>query len=874
MKYSFIYSLIRSRRGSVIIALIVTVVILSALGASMVSLTSTSMSGLVGLNSSGRAYFLAESGFRYAESRYLNPGTKTKDQVLEEDLHDKRFTLAYNAGRFDLKVYPYFYKVAANPANLHILTARVPGGFPADATFSSGRLKIGPKSAIIYDYTDASQSGQKIITFTITQELPGYPIEGMDILPVAVSSNSSQIVNEGDSLQLRSGTANTFPGRNGTFQVNDHVYAYKENDLSNNRLLGISDPKVFPMAPLAVGASSDLILQKFIELHVRGEVGKAPEEGAASREIVYHVPLPSASVKEKTAHYESFDTPESPNWISIEKINFDSNFLTIDSPPQIGSDNKSLIRFDWSNSGLNLVKAHQDAGGFLSYDAQVKIGFSPQPSKWQFPPGSPYPELYAAGLSFRLDAFNRSYGVSLLRGDNSFTQAPQDGIPDFLVPTGSIDVAVSRSSDDAEDFFFVDLNNGDLKLTRNAFGFSQIVGLRFKNIQIPRGATITKCYVEFEAAGNDSEPTKLVFNAQDSDHADTFNTNFLNISNRPKTSATVIWNNIPPWSTGLKFQTPDLAEVIQEVIDREGWFSGNDLAMIVTGSGRRRAKSYDNSPVHSPRLHVEFRLDDIPLIVLWQQTSSDALTYLAYKWLEGFTIPENDETTLLVRIKEAAGIPFAHGSNNGAGIPIEDGDLILGPSGSAIVRGTPILDAGAWENDDASGTITINNISGFFSSGDSLQIVGSRATAQVIDTPRPRDNYIKVYMGTFSGNGTPNDNPLDDQRRGILRGEVQWPPDLTELTDAGNDFYRLIQWDVVNPELDSNNAFRMGSGKELNSIIRSNIFTTCSDCTFSEPELGLHAMGNSLNYIYFDDFAVQTEIDTGSPRGFVQAIQE
>ena len=58
-------------------------VVLAALGAAMVSLTSTSMFGQVGANSSARAYFLAESGYRYAESMYLNPGSGSADDALE-----------------------------------------------------------------------------------------------------------------------------------------------------------------------------------------------------------------------------------------------------------------------------------------------------------------------------------------------------------------------------------------------------------------------------------------------------------------------------------------------------------------------------------------------------------------------------------------------------------------------------------------------------------------------------------------------------------------------------------------------------------------------------------------------------------------------
>ena len=41
----------------------------------------------------------------------------------------------------------------------------------------------------------------------------------------------------------------------------------------------------------------------------------------------------------------------------------------------------------------------------------------------------------------------------------------------------------------------------------------------------------------------------------------------------------VIWNNIPAWTTvgdsGADQRTPDLSNLLQKVIDRSGWVSGN-----------------------------------------------------------------------------------------------------------------------------------------------------------------------------------------------------------------------------------------------------------------------------------------------------------
>ena len=46
--------------------------------------------------------------------------------------------------------------------------------------------------------------------------------------------------------------------------------------------------------------------------------------------------------------------------------------------------------------------------------------------------------------------------------------------------------------------------------------------------------------------------------------------------------------------------------MIQEIVSRPGWSSGNALVLIVTGTGTRTAKSFDNgSP---PVLHLEYTI--------------------------------------------------------------------------------------------------------------------------------------------------------------------------------------------------------------------------------------------------------------------------
>jgi hypothetical protein len=56
-------------------------------------------------------------------------------------------------------------------------------------------------------------------------------------------------------------------------------------------------------------------------------------------------------------------------------------------------------------------------------------------------------------------------------------------------------------------------------------------------------------------------------------------------------------------------RTPDITLIIQEIVNRPGWTSGNALAIIVTGTGERVAEAYDEDQAAAPLLHVAYNTD-------------------------------------------------------------------------------------------------------------------------------------------------------------------------------------------------------------------------------------------------------------------------
>ena len=184
-------------------------------------------------------------------------------------------------------------------------------------------------------------------------------------------------------------------------------------------------------------------------------------------------------------------------------------------------------------------------------------------------------------------------------------------VPPTPTPSGltTITSQVNSSSDDAEERTSdgnVSRTSTDLELGSDA-GVSQIVGMRFNIVQVPRGAVITSAHVEFEVDALDSIATSVTLFGQAADNPLTFSSTAGDISSRTRTTAQVAWNNIPPWDVvDAKKQTPDISPIIQELVNRPGWASGNSVAIIIQGTGERTAESFDGEAPAAPKLVIAY----------------------------------------------------------------------------------------------------------------------------------------------------------------------------------------------------------------------------------------------------------------------------
>jgi len=203
--------------------------------------------------------------------------------------------------------------------------------------------------------------------------------------------------------------------------------------------------------------------------------------------------------------------------------------------------------------------------------------------------------------------------------DSSDTSAPilrvsydPDSAPENACIYQTVQAGVSNDDNDAEEASdgSVDLGSSDLELIDD--GGDQTVGIRFTSINIPKDADIVSAeliFVPDETAGTHSGSTNLTIKGEDVDNSAIFTSANENISSRTTTSASVSWSP-SAWESweGQSIEehsSSDLATIVQTIVNRAGWEAGNAMSFIITGSGKRRAESFDGSNAAlAPRLRI------------------------------------------------------------------------------------------------------------------------------------------------------------------------------------------------------------------------------------------------------------------------------
>ena len=150
---------------------------------------------------------------------------------------------------------------------------------------------------------------------------------------------------------------------------------------------------------------------------------------------------------------------------------------------------------------------------------------------------------------------------------------------------------------------------------------SQNMWFRFDGITVPKNAVITSAYLRlyFESHPSDDPPGANAggfIAAEDADDPaafDSYSGGSDPWTGRTATSATVSWPLSLSWSDGSSQDSPDIKTVVQELVNRAGWASGQAMLLWWEDSGSGSSDEWQFASYESastePKLEINYTTD-------------------------------------------------------------------------------------------------------------------------------------------------------------------------------------------------------------------------------------------------------------------------
>jgi thermitase len=139
-------------------------------------------------------------------------------------------------------------------------------------------------------------------------------------------------------------------------------------------------------------------------------------------------------------------------------------------------------------------------------------------------------------------------------------------------------------------------------------GSGRINGFRFANVPIPRGSTIVTATMRLYCYLYGTQHIILRYAGEATPNSRPFLSSRFDLSSRSTTKAQIV-DTPSAWTNRNYNASPDLAPIIQEIINKPGWKQSNPLSLLVKnngGAGIRLITAFEGNSSHAAILHVEF----------------------------------------------------------------------------------------------------------------------------------------------------------------------------------------------------------------------------------------------------------------------------
>ena len=111
-------------------------------------------------------------------------------------------------------------------------------------------------------------------------------------------------------------------------------------------------------------------------------------------------------------------------------------------------------------------------------------------------------------------------------------------------------------------------------------------GYRFAAVSLPKTAKVTSAHLSLAYNWASASQVNTVLYGEASDKSATFSTATSNLTSRVRTSNNLPWNNMTMAAAwGQTLVSPDITSIVQEIVSRPNWASGNPITILQYQSG-------------------------------------------------------------------------------------------------------------------------------------------------------------------------------------------------------------------------------------------------------------------------------------------------
>jgi len=180
----------------------------------------------------------------------------------------------------------------------------------------------------------------------------------------------------------------------------------------------------------------------------------------------------------------------------------------------------------------------------------------------------------------------RGGSVRMLLGLDARVLADESVTYPVYIDASISEEQISAGADDAEQYGSTFPGQPTLRVTGSnvrlgAYNYFYQGGFRFQGIPIPAGATIDSAKLSLCDSAGYAYVAEVYIACEDVDDGAEWSTSHtVQDGYTARTSARVAWNP-GNWELDSWHDTPDLTSPVQEVVDRGGWGSGNNLNFLI-----------------------------------------------------------------------------------------------------------------------------------------------------------------------------------------------------------------------------------------------------------------------------------------------------